>query len=221
MDKIRISSLLILALLLAAGGSYTMVLRYRAAPAATPPALEAIPMVDGGFSAVDEYLEPESLRLLGADMTIARSYRSPGGEIEFFLGYFERQQENSQIHSPKHCYPGSGWNIMGERDVRVSLEGKDLDVRELLISDGRETRLVIYWFNMSGESIPDEFALKFHQMKNALLSRPQSAAFIRFSTVVDGGDQDRARARLLGFIEEISPDIRYALSGGLKNGSED
>ena len=213
MDKIKKSSLIVLLVMLAAASTYTYILRYRKAPPSSRPAIEAIPLIKGGFVAVDEYIEPESLRLLGADMTLARSYTGPDSEIEFFLGYFHRQQENSQIHSPKHCYPGSGWNIMGESSVRISLEGKDLDVRELVISDGRETRLVIYWFNMSGTAIPNEFALKFHQMKNALLSRSQSAAFIRFSTIVRSGDEEGARTRLIGFIGEISPDIQAVLSG--------
>ena len=71
---------------------------------------------------------------------------------------------------------------------------------------------------MNGEFIPDEFALKFHQMKSSLLSRSQAAAFIRFSTPVTEGSEAAARKRLLPFIEELSPAIMSAI--GSKSGAK-
>jgi EpsI family protein len=214
MDKVKTSRLIILSVILAALSIYTYVLRYREAPISESPDLSAIPFQTAGYTAVDEYIEPESLRLLGADMTLARSYTGDEGSIELFLGYFARQQENSQIHSPKHCYPGSGWNIISESGAKITAGSRKSRAKELLITDGGSRRLVIYWFSMNGEFIPDEFALKFHQMKNALLSRSQAAAFIRFSTPVTEESETTARKRLLSFIEELSPAIMSAIGPG-------
>ncbi|MCK4537990.1 MAG: EpsI family protein [Candidatus Krumholzibacteria bacterium] len=218
MDKINRSRLVVLAVILAALTIYTYVLRYREIPTAEVPDLSTIPLQTAGYSAVEEYIEPESLRLLGADMTLARSYTGKEGSIELFLGYFARQQENSQIHSPKHCYPGSGWNIISEGGVRITGGGRENRAKELVITDGGSRHLVIYWFSMNGEFIPDEFALKFYQMKSALLSRSQAAAFIRFSTPITDGSEATARNRLLPFIEELSPAIMSAI--GPKSGAE-
>ncbi|MBU8920321.1 MAG: EpsI family protein [Bacteroidales bacterium] len=218
MDKVNRSRLVVLSAILAALTIYTYVLRYREAPTTALPDLSAIPLQTIGYSAVEEYIEPESLRLLGADTTLARSYTGEEGTIELFLGYFARQQENSQIHSPKHCYPGSGWNIISESGVIIAVGSKKNRAKELVITDGGSRRLVIYWFSMNGEFIPDEFALKFHQMKSALLSRSQAAAFIRFSTPITEGSEATARKRLLPFMEELSPAIMSAI--GEKSGSE-
>ncbi len=213
MEKINTRRLLILLAILMAMTVYTYTLRYRVPPQPPPPSLELIPLDVDGYTAREEYIAPESLRLLGADTTIARSYSSGAGDIvQLFIGYFATQQENSQIHSPKHCYPGSGWDIIAESRIELRLDGRQVPVKKLLISDGTEIHLVVYWFSMLGEIVPDEFSLKWHQMKNALAARAQSAAFIRFSMAVTAGDTDRAEDSLARFIEMISPDIQSALS---------
>jgi EpsI family protein len=124
------------------------------------------------------------------------------------------QQENSQIHSPKHCYPGSGWNILRERTTTVRPVGYDSvrPVKELEISNGQERRIVLYWFGTRSGVIKDEFALKWHQMKSSLLGREQSAAFVRFSTQVQPNeDTGAARDKLVAFVETIIPSIEKVL----------
>jgi len=188
--------------------AYTWALRLRAAPAPAPPRFERIPGGSSGYTARDEYIPPPSLVELGADTTLARTYiDATGNEIELFIGYFATQQERSQIHSPKHCYPGSGWDILSEGSLMLQLPGRAEQVRRLMISDGIERRLVVYWFTMQGRVIPNEFALKWNQMTSALLGRPQSAAFVRFSVELRPGREEEARKRLVTFIERIAPGV--------------
>lgn len=212
MDTVSTKRLITLAALLAALCAYTWSLRVRSVPEPPRPELDSIPRTIGEYAARDGYLSLESLRLLGADTTLARSYVSPeGGSIDLFIGYFADQQKNTQIHSPKHCYPGAGWDILSEGSTAVRLEGSKFRARRLLISDGLSRQIVVYWFNMRGRTIPDEFALKWNQMTSALLSRPQAASFIRFSTVIPAGGETEAEKDLTAFIEEISPYIIGAL----------
>ncbi len=212
MDKIKTWRLAAAAAILAILCAYVWILRSRELAEPPRPDLALIPASVGEFHSIDEYVEPESLRLLGADATLARSYERPeGAKIELFIGYFAAQQENSQIHSPKHCYPGSGWDIISEGSARIRLGERAIPVKQLVISDGRRERLVIYWFNMHGRIIPNEFALKYNQMKSALLSRPQAAAFIRFSSEITEGGSETASAMMGDFIASISPDIEAAL----------
>jgi len=48
-------------------------------------------------------------------------------------------------------------------------------------------------------------------MKSALLSRPQAAAFIRFSSAFPAGRKESAAKTLEDFIAILSPDIEEAL----------
>jgi EpsI family protein len=188
--------------------AYTWTLRLRTVPEPSPPRFERIPRRLAGYGSRDGYIPPLSLAELGADTTLARTYADAAGdEVELFIGYFASQQERSQIHSPKHCYPGSGWDILSEGSFALRLPGRSEPVRRLVISDGTERRLVLYWFTMRGRVIPNEFALKWDQMTSALLGRTQSAAFVRFSVELPAGREEEARQRLVSFVELVAPDI--------------
>jgi EpsI family protein len=213
MDTVSTKKMTAVVVILAVLCAYTWSLRLRTVPRPEPPGLDSIPRSVAGFTARDEYISPESLRLLGADMTLARSYvDDSGAEIDLFIGYFAAQQENSQIHSPKHCYPGAGWDIISEGSIRLDIGGSVTAARKLLISDGSSTQLVVYWFYMRDGTVPDEFSLKWRQMTDALLARPQAASFIRFSAIVPPGEEEAIMARTVGFIEDISPHVLEALS---------
>ncbi|MBN1162986.1 MAG: EpsI family protein [Candidatus Krumholzibacteriota bacterium] len=212
MEKIEIKRLVLLLVVLSLLTGYVHALRDRSMMKPPSPDLALIPREIGGYSSRDEYLEPASLRLLGADATLARSYRNQAGPIELFLGYFASPQENSQIHSPKHCYPGSGWDILAEGSPRIRLGSREARVKEITITDGKERRLVFYWFDMNGETIHDEFSLKWRQMKSNILARSPAATFIRFSTGIPAGGSGRARQDLIRFIETLSPAIQAALA---------
>jgi EpsI family protein len=213
MERIETKRILILVILLAALCAYAWTLRLKEPTRPRMPSLDLIPREVGDYTARDQYIPPESLRELGADTTLARSYISPSGEtIEMFLGWFADQQENSQIHSPKHCYPGSGWDIIREGSVNLNIGGSVWAAKQLIISGGKERRMIVYWFNMQDRIIANEFALKYNQMLSTLLSRPPAASFIRFSTNLPAAEEARTAEGLIRFIETISPDIMDAIT---------
>lgn len=215
MDTVSTKKILTVVIILAVLCGYSWSLRLRSVPQPEPPQLDVIPRTLGEFTARDGHLSPESLRLLGADLTLARSYRGPAGStVDLFIGYFADQQKNTQIHSPKHCYPGAGWDILSEGSIDIDIGNALSPARRLIISNGGRRQLVIYWFNMRGKTIPDEFALKWNQMTSALLSRPQAASFIRFSVMIPPGRDEAVMVELVDFVESISPHIIGALAPG-------
>jgi EpsI family protein len=212
MEKIKRSSLISLIAVFAVLAAYTYLLRYREVNLTGTPDLDLIP------ERVDEYtsrsfeLGTGSLEVLGADTTLVRKYSSEGGEdIEFFMGFFRTQQENSQIHSPKHCYPGSGWDIIRENSIELGSGNGAVGARSILLSDGSVKRLVVYLFYINERTITDEFSLKWEQMKLALLGKPQAAAFIRFSVILPSGKEEEALKELEGFIMKVRPKIDLSL----------
>jgi EpsI family protein len=240
MDQVRMTRITSLLILLAVLIVYTYLLRYRDVESPLMPDLAGIPTAIGDYESTDAHQPAEALQLLGADRTVFRTYRSADGyTIWLFLGYFGTQQENSQIHSPKHCYPGAGWDIVEEGTLRLDLAGTETAVKRLLISDGGQQREVIYWFDTPSGVITNEFALKWYQMKSALMQRPQAAAFIRFSAELPSGAAERrrehdvspagaerprvtdftpaesrhTRSELVRFIETIIPHITSTLRG--------
>ncbi len=232
MDQVRTTRIVIVLILLAALVVYTYILRYGEVEIPPLPDLSGIPATIDGYESTDAYQPAEALRLLGADGTVFRTYRNKQGQtIRLFIGYFGTQQENSQIHSPKHCYPGAGWDIVEEGTLRLGLADTEAAVKRL--------REVVYWFDTPSGVITNEFALKWYQMKSALMQRPQAAAFIRFSAEMSNATKQRpreneaspevrerlqdkevspaaaqhARSELVRFIETITPHIKTTLRG--------
>ena len=154
-------------------------------------------------------MDGEFLDLLGAREVSFRTYRAADGKpVWIFMGYFDRQKEGSQVHSPKHCYPGSGWSILAE-SVLASPWGED-QVKRLVVSDGNETRVVYYWFQTADRVLNNVFALKYYLTSRALLRHPQDVVFARVSTALEGEDEMEARRaeRLIG---EFSRNIQQAI----------
>jgi EpsI family protein len=212
MDTMTFRSRLIIIALLAALIVYTYALRYRKIESPPLPLLDSIPAEIGAFRGSNEMEDPQTLEILGADATMFRTYRSDEGSVVWlFIGYFGTQHENSQIHSPKHCYPGAGWVILDEESTRIALGNRDSAAKSLTISDGARTHYVLYWFSGADGIVTNEFALKWNQMKNSLLQKPQATAFVRFSTDATGEAAGAARDSLIRFAGALAPHIEEVL----------
>jgi EpsI family protein len=213
MDTLREGRYLICIGLLAALTIYTYSLRYRSTGESSLPLLERIPKEVVGFACTEETPDADALGL-GADATLFRVYRDGmGREVSLFVGCFGAPSENSQIHSPKHCYPGAGWSLVDESSTEILLIGKRCRIASLIISDGARRSAVLYWFSSYDAVLTNEFALKWDQMKSALLGRPRTTAFVRFSTAIPEGRDNETRGELARFAEALAPGIMDVLSG--------
>ena len=71
---------------------------------------------------------------------------------------------------------------------------------------------MIYWFETRSGSIQDEYMLKVDLVKNALLSKPTDAVFIRFNT--ENLNLENNMDEIMAFISELYPFIKNALQFG-------
>ena len=157
----------------------------------------------GGFS--DQALSQEFLEVLRARDTLYRTYTADNGEpVWVFLGYFDRQKEGSQVHSPRHCYPGSGWNI--EAEPRWDAPWGEGHVASLVVNDGAERRLVLYWYQMDRVTEPDVLPLKIEMTRRAVLRRPQDVVFASISMPASA-NLDATMARLSPLARDIHAEI--------------
>jgi EpsI family protein len=170
--------------------------------------LETIPLAVGDITGVENRLDDEIANMLQASQTLNRRYRQGNHPYWLFVGYFAQQRFGSQIHSPRHCYPGSGWNIL--RATKSERLGGPSG--ELLIQRDKEQRVVLYQYLTRGGATTSELRLKVELTVGALLGRPIDAAFIRYSTPVGSGETEAAAlARMDRFAQVIQPTIRPAL----------
>lgn len=138
-------------------------------------------------------LEGDALSILGVDAYRFVEDRPEGIPVWMYAGYYAGQRANAQIHSPEHCYPGSGYAV---EESRVAQES-DHDVRELVVKRGESTRLVWFAYRTRVGWTTNSFGLKRDQIVAAILARSRDALLLRVSTPVYPGEGlEAARTRV-------------------------
>ena len=204
--EIRVRLLLLVLLALAALGSLGIGARQNREPLIAD--LRRIPLNFGRVIGIEDQIDAKTLDVLQASQTLNRLYYEDEHKYWLFVGYFAQQRFGSQIHSPRHCYPGSGWTILdaGRGDQMPGGAGN------LLIQKNKDRRIVYYQYITRGGGTTSEYRLKWELIKNSLIGRPLDAAFVRFSTPVAAGEAEAgARDRLSVFVDALQPSIEPAL----------
>ena len=129
---------------------------------------------------------------------ISRSYQNATGDkVSLYIGYHDGGPESGPIHSPKQCLPGSGWNRLNAEVHSVTVDGRPLSYVSSLYQKDVQQQLFLYWFQVRGDALTNEYALKFAMAKNSMLSNRRDSSFVRISVMVDR-DQGQERARVVG-----------------------
>jgi EpsI family protein len=182
-------------------------------PASRP--LDQMPIIVGSRIATDSPLDEEVLQVLGKGIFLNRVYKAPEGvsipgaaaPIGLFIGYFPTQRTGQSIHSPQNCLPGAGWSFLSSGVTELSSpSGKKYQVGEYLISDGRSTQEVLYWYRVHGRSVANDYKAKLYTLVDSIRYSRTDAALIRVITpVLAGEDKAAAHNRAVNFADQIVP----------------
>ncbi len=191
---------LILILVVGAAGVYAQVLGGRRVESGALPDLSRIPAKIDGWMSEDYPMTESSTDVLGADEYLQRRYENTRGvQVWLFIAYFREQQVGSQIHSPRNCVPGSGWDVRSLSRTDILLGSADQSAQRMMIERSGQRQEMLYWFRTRGGTVTGEYALKWDLLRNSLLGRPTNAAFVRFSAM--DADADAMR-ELLARLDE-------------------
>lgn len=177
--------------------------------------LADLPTSIGPLTATDIPLDQEVLDVLGKGVFLNRLYKpiSSTGElgsdapISLFIGYFPTQRTGQSIHSPQNCLPGAGWSFLssGVTDL-TDPSGRKYTVGDYLISDGRSTQEVLYWYRIHGRSVASDYRAKFDTIADSIRFNRTDAALIRIITpVLPGEPRSAAHNRATHFADLLVP----------------
>ena len=153
------------------------------------------------------YLSANVLDVLKSDDQVMRKYvNSQGDQVWVFIAYFDDQKYGEQIHSPKHCLPGSGWNIKKNKSMLFTHPAK-FEANRLVIRQNAQEEIMIYWFWTRNGIITNEYQLKFDLAVNSLLRKPTDAAFIRLNVK----KSDRTDLVIKDFIRTFFSQLLFIL----------
>jgi EpsI family protein len=174
---------------------------------------ETLPAVFETYRGTEKWFSPEVYEVLHADTTTYREYVNPDGDfLWFFAAYFGAQNFGEQIHSPRNCLPGGGWNILSLDRIPLAIPGKgEIVANRLLIESGQVRQVMYYFFITRLGTVASEYRLKFELAKAALSFEPRDALFVRLSTPVSHGDEAKADENCKRFLSRAMPLLYQGL----------
>ena len=195
-------------------GAFSYFLRYLRVQPDCGPDFSKIPYELGRWQGEEQRFQDYAYDVLSADTTTYRVYRdSEGRRISLFIAYFKSQKYGGQIHSPRHCLPGSGWSIVS-REQQILDGGAGMpQVAANLMKIVREdyAEYMWYWFETRNGVNSSEYGLKLDLVFNSLFLRPTDAAFIRFGLTTSEAPAVAERigaefaAELLQYLDDALP----------------
>lgn len=142
---------------------------------------------------------------------LSREYIGPDGQrVSLYLGYHSGGKDSGQIHSPKHCLPGSGWYEVSSQKSFADIGGQKINLVRAVYQKGENKALFLYWFQVRDKSLNDEYRLKLAEILNSVTSRRRDSTFIRISVPFET-NQEEAEAWGRQFIRDFQPEIRKFL----------
>ena len=171
----------------------------------------------------DATIDENELRVAGATDYLLRYYSPPEGHsFSVYVGYYSHQLTGRTIHSPKNCLPGAGWQALDARTTTVTSGDDDFDVNRYLLTNGAHRALVYYWYQGRGRLAANEYVVKWHLLRDAVVLGRSEEALVRvvvpltraglagvdsIGYSVEEGDRiaSTAAAELIGHLFEILP----------------
>lgn len=159
-----------------------------------------------GWQGRSAFFTDDIERNLGVQEYMQRFYEKENHAVDLYVGYYGAQKAGEQIHSPKHCLPGGGLEVVSA-DVLVKDVPGYGPVRylEAIYQRGGEQWIFCYWYRMMDEHITNEYWLKLKMAWNSLVHRRNEATFVRLSVAVPEGRKDAAEAVLNDFMSDFLP----------------
>jgi EpsI family protein len=158
----------------------------------------------------DAILTPDVVKLLNVSDYVMRRYVDPTGQPTWlYVGYWQSRRKGADIHSPKNCLPGGGWDPVeaSRLTIPVVSSRQPIVVNRYLIQKDRQMQVVIYWFQAHGNVLAGELAAKMDLMRSAILRNRTDGALVRVSSPVVGTAQETTE-RMVRYVQALYPVLR-------------
>jgi len=201
---------ILLYLILTASWGYLHFHADRSVPVAKP--LAEFPAVVNTWQMVSQtQFSSEVITVLKPTDYLYRHYKGSGDRnVSLYIGFHDGGKGSGEIHSPKHCLPGNGWQEVASDQISVALPQGKVSLVKAVYQKGESRELFLYWFQVQEKSLSNEYSLKCAEIMNSVLHRRRDAAFIRISVPLQPNEKG-AETTAVNFVEDIYPLIRQFL----------
>jgi EpsI family protein len=176
--------------------------------------LDTIPWDIAGFhGSQDPPISEGVAKQLLADSYLLRTYNNKQLEANLFIAFYARQRAGDNMHSPKHCLPGAGWEIWNYGSTEIAVNGRPVTVNNYSINQAGDRRLVLYWYQSKTRIIASEYLGKVLLARDALLQNSTSGSIVRIVVPDRTGALDQARK----FAAALEPYIQHCFGSLIRS----
>ena len=164
------------------------------------------------WSGREDHFDKRIYDIVGVDDSFLCNYTTPDGrQVHLYIGFYQSQREGDLIHSPKHCMPGAGWNI-----IKTSLEeliipnhnpGK-IKCIKLILEKSAQRQIVLYWFQSRGRFIASEYMQKIYLVIDSIIKHRTDGSFVRLIAPVTNADEEKTVKDLKDFAKLLIPILQ-------------
>jgi len=173
--------------------------------------LTSIAPVLGEWKATqDATLSPEVISALDASSYLFRIYERNRRKASLFVAHYAKQRPGQNIHSPKNCMPGVGWEIQSAETVQVPVMDRSVDINLVRIEKGSQRLLVLYWYQSKRRTVANEYLGKMFMIWDAAVGRSGGDSLVRI-TCDDSPDGKRGAVALAS---AVVLQMQRCLGGG-------
>ena len=127
----------------------------------------------------DDPLSASVLKELKLTSYLSRAYEKEGTKLGVFVAFYSQQRAGESMHSPKHCLPGSGWEIWKHDSAMVPVGGRQVRINQYSIQNSGQRMLVFYWYQSKRRIIASEYMGKILLAKDSLLDGRTAGSLVR------------------------------------------
>lgn len=152
-------------------------------------------------------LEADALNVLKVKDYVVRRYVDPSGQdLWLYIGYWDTQRKGAQIHSPRNCLPGAGWEPLEASTVTIDLPPPygTIAVNRFLIQKDQEQQIAFYWYQSQGRATAGEVAARVQLVKNSIFRNRTDGALVRITAPIRGSVSETS-VRLIDYIRAMYP----------------
>ncbi len=182
----------------------------RSNPEALAAPLSRIDDTIEGWNKTDERELPDyTLRALKPTSYLMRNYRKGKVDLNLFAAYYAQQRSGESMHSPKHCLPGSGWEIWKLDSAIIPVDGEAITINKYSIQNAGNRLLMFYWYQSKDRIVADEYRAKILLARDTLLTGQTAGSIVRFTLP----DSEWATREGETFARSLIPLVRRCFRG--------
>ncbi len=171
--------------------------------------LSIIPATIGDWQGEDVEVDQETRDLLESDAVLVRKYTR--GERSVWLALVYYGDNRVALHLPENCSIGQGTTILTRTGVSIPVaDDSAIQANRLLVQGRRAVQMIVYYFQAGDFITPSYLGMRWRMITNFLQNTSSSGAFIRYSIVVQNGEEEAFKT-LSEFASLAAPILRSEL----------